>query len=54
MRRLGLIIFAFTILMGRATRADNTLKWAQGIEGQRMADLGDGTYRNPIVSGDHP
>ncbi|WP_454832436.1 family 43 glycosylhydrolase [Pseudoxanthomonas wuyuanensis] len=25
-----------------------------GIEGQRQADLGDGYYRNPIVSGDHP
>ena len=25
-----------------------------GIEGQRRADLGDGTFRNPIVPGDHP
>lgn len=25
-----------------------------GIEGQRKADLGNGTYRNPIVPGDHP
>ncbi len=24
-----------------------------GIEGQRKADLGDGTFRNPIVPGDH-
>lgn len=29
------------------------LRWAPGIEGQRKADLGDGTYLNPIVSGDH-
>jgi xylan 1,4-beta-xylosidase len=28
--------------------------WGRGIEGQRRADLGDGTYRNPIVPGDHP
>ena len=28
--------------------------WARGIEGQRKADLGDGTYLNPIMSGDHP
>ena len=28
--------------------------WRPGIEGQRRADLGDGTYLNPIVSGDHP
>ncbi len=25
-----------------------------GIEGQRTADLGDGTFLNPIVPGDHP
>ncbi|MDG5497334.1 family 43 glycosylhydrolase [Niveispirillum sp. BGYR6] len=28
--------------------------WAQGIEGQRKADLGDGTFLNPILAGDHP
>ena len=27
---------------------------AVGIEGQRRADLGNGTYLNPIVAGDHP
>jgi xylan 1,4-beta-xylosidase len=25
-----------------------------GADGQRKADLGNGFYRNPIVSGDHP
>jgi xylan 1,4-beta-xylosidase len=30
------------------------MRWGNGIEGQRKADLGDGTYINPIVSGDHP
>jgi beta-xylosidase len=30
------------------------LKWAAGFEGQRKADLGNGTYLNPIVGGDHP
>ena len=29
-------------------------RFGGGIEGQRKADLGDGTYRNPIVPGDHP
>jgi xylan 1,4-beta-xylosidase len=29
-------------------------KWGRGFEGQRRADLGDGTYLNPIVPGDHP
>jgi len=27
---------------------------ARGIEGQRKADLGNGTYLNPIMAGDHP
>lgn len=27
---------------------------ARGIEGQRKADLGDGTFMNPIIAGDHP
>ena len=29
-------------------------QWRRGIEGQRQADQGDGTYINPIISGDHP
>ncbi|MCR6660197.1 MAG: family 43 glycosylhydrolase [Asticcacaulis sp.] len=29
-------------------------KWGRGIEGQRKADLGNGTYLNPIIPGDHP
>lgn len=29
-------------------------KWGVGPEGQRKADLGNGTFLNPIVSGDHP
>lgn len=31
-----------------------TPKWGKGVEGQRKADLGDGTYLNPIIAGDHP
>jgi xylan 1,4-beta-xylosidase len=30
------------------------LRWARGIEGQRKADLGDGTFLNPIIAGDRP
>jgi xylan 1,4-beta-xylosidase len=37
-----------------ASPAPSTPKPAAGIEGQRKADLGDGTYLNPIVAGDHP
>ena len=31
-----------------------TTRWATGVEGQRQADLGNGTFLNPIVAGDHP
>ena len=30
------------------------LRWATGFEGQRKPDLGDGTFLNPLISGDHP
>src|SRR4051812_44643486 len=29
-------------------------RWGRGFEGQRKADLGNGTYFNPIIAGDHP
>src|ERR1041384_1553053 len=28
--------------------------WGRGIEGQRKSDRSDGTFLNPIMSGDHP
>ncbi len=28
--------------------------WAIDVEGQRKADLGNGTFRNPIIAGDRP
>ena len=28
--------------------------WRTGTEGQRIADLGDGRYRNPVLAGDRP
>jgi len=34
--------------------ASHASNWARGVEGQRKADLGDGTFLNPIVPGDHP
>lgn len=30
------------------------MQWGSGFEGQRIADLGDGNYLNPVFSGDHP
>lgn len=29
-------------------------RWARGTENQRRADLGNGTFLNPILAGDHP
>ncbi|OYW25590.1 MAG: hypothetical protein B7Z44_18515, partial [Caulobacter sp. 12-67-6] len=31
-----------------------TPTWAKGVEGQRKADLGNGTFLNPILAGDRP
>ncbi|WP_425533316.1 hypothetical protein [Xanthomonas campestris] len=31
-----------------------TPQWARGVQGQRKADLGNGTQLNPIGAGDHP
>lgn len=28
--------------------------WGRGFDNQRIADLGDGTFRNPLISGDRP
>jgi len=30
------------------------LDWGRGYDGQRIADLGNGLFRNPIFAGDHP
>jgi beta-xylosidase len=34
--------------------ANEVRGWGRGFEGQRKADRGDGTFLNPIMSGDHP
>src|SRR5688572_33035553 len=36
-----------------ASKSSSGKTWRRGIEGQRFADLGDGTFLNPIVPGDH-
>ncbi len=36
------------------TKRTDKPTWAKGIEGQRKADLGNGTFLNPIIAGDHP
>ena len=37
----------------RLSKTGPAKTWRRGIEGQRHADLGDGTFLNPIVPGDH-
>ena len=32
----------------------SSVAWRAGVEGQRRADLGDGTFLNPVLAGDHP
>lgn len=47
-------------VLAQGARASSSLdpyrdmQWGSGIEGQRRADLGDGTFLNPVFSGDHP
>lgn len=44
-----------TAAVAAAAPAGSTaLNWGVSVEGQRKADLGNGTFRNPIVPGDHP
>ena len=28
--------------------------WKRGFDNQRVADLGDGRFLNPLIAGDHP
>jgi len=47
-------------LLAQGSRASSSLdpygdmQWGRGFEGQRRADLGNGTYLNPIFAGDRP
>ena len=47
-------------LRAQGSRASSSLdpyvamEWGEGFEGQRIADLGNGTYLNPVFAGDHP
>ena len=50
---LLLLVFAMSPLIAVATDPPAGA-WKRGIEDQRKADLGDGTFLNPIFAGDHP
>jgi xylan 1,4-beta-xylosidase len=51
---LGQACCALAVCGAPAVVAAAAPGWARGIENQRVPDLGDGTYLNPILSGDHP
>ena len=52
--------FGASLLQAQGSRASSSLdpyadmRWGRGLEGQRRADLGDGTFLNPVFAGDHP
>lgn len=51
--RLAFAALLALVTITQACSASDT-NWAHGIEGQRKADLGNGTYLNPILAGDRP
>jgi hypothetical protein len=48
---LGGTSFGLAAAPGCVVHSSN---WARGVEGQRKADLSDGTFLNPIVPRNHP
>jgi xylan 1,4-beta-xylosidase len=52
-RRLLMLVVCM-VMADPTLAADAASPWKRGIEHQRMADLGDGRYLNPVLSGDHP
>jgi xylan 1,4-beta-xylosidase len=52
--------FGARLARAQGSRASSSLDpysgmhWGRGIEGQRRADLGNGTFLNPVFAGDHP
>ncbi|MDE2265372.1 MAG: family 43 glycosylhydrolase [Alphaproteobacteria bacterium] len=47
---MGGAAIAGTATTARAFESD----WKRGLDGQRKADLGNGTFLNPVMAGDHP
>jgi xylan 1,4-beta-xylosidase len=52
--RLLLVLCVGMPAAGPVLAADDAVTWRRGIEHQRMADLGDGRYLNPVLAGDRP
>ena len=53
--KLHTVFVALLMLPMAAAAADPVaIPWKRGIEHQRQADLGDGTFLNPVFAGDRP
>ena len=50
---LGALFFGAP-MADSASAIPAALTWARGADGQRQADLGNETFLNPILAGDHP
>jgi beta-xylosidase len=52
---LGALVLGTAAAGAQSNKGANArVAWAEGFEGQRRADLGNGLYLNPIMAGDHP
>jgi len=51
---LGALLFGAPTGTQAAPKTAKAVTWGRGLEGQRKADLGNGTFLNPILAGDHP
>lgn len=52
--RLAATVVLLAAVCGAVLSSQAQSPWGRGIEGQRKADRGDGTFLNPIFAGDHP
>ncbi len=50
----GATLPARALAAGQPAPSPSPARWGATVEGQRRADLGDGTFRNPVLAGDRP
>jgi len=50
----GMVLPVAGLAANPASAAPKKSDWRRGFDNQRVADLGDGRFLNPLVSGDHP
>jgi xylan 1,4-beta-xylosidase len=51
---LGALGLSAAPVFGESAQLPIPPRWAHGFDNQRIADLGNGTFRNPLISGDRP